>query len=132
VPLTTRSGEPVGAHDEPFLDDDAGRLVRPFTISNGRTRPTTAMDLLSMVRATGRVPRAQLEPEHVRALRLCHEPTTVAEVAAHLRLPVAIAKILLSDLIDCQALSVRAPYPISDPKSRSVLERLLNGLQDRV
>jgi hypothetical protein len=122
----------VGAHDEPFLDDDAGRLVRPFTISNGRTQPTIAMDLLSMVRATGRTPRAQLEPEHVRALQLCREPTTVAEISAHLRLPVAITKILLADLVDFQAVSMRAPYPISDPKSRSVLERLLNGLQDRV
>jgi len=122
----------VGAHDEPFLDDAAGRLVRPFTVSNGRTQPTISMDLLSMVRATGRVPRAQLEPEHVWALRLCTEPTTVAEIAAHLRLPIAIAKIVLSDLVDCEAVRIRAPYPISDPTNRSVLEKLLNGLQDRV
>jgi len=122
----------VGAHDEPFLDGAAGRLVRPFTVSNGRTQPTVSMDLLSMVRATGLVPYAQLEPEHARALSLCSEPTTVAEIAAHLRLPIAIAKIVLSDLIDCEAVNVRAPYPISDPKSRSVLEKLLNGLQHRV
>jgi hypothetical protein len=122
----------VGAHDEPFLDAAAGRLVRPFTVSNGRTRPTVAMDMLSMMTATGRAPLAQLEPEHARALSLCNEPTTVAEISAHLRLPVAITKIVLADLIDWEAVSMRAPYPISDPRNRSVLERLLNGLQDRV
>jgi hypothetical protein len=122
----------VGAHDELFLDGAAGRLVRPFTVSNGRTRPTITMDLLSMVMATGRVPRGQLEPEHARALSLCNEPTTVAEIAAHLRLPVAIAKVVLSDLIDCKAVSTRAPDPIADPRNRSVLEKLLDGLRDRV
>jgi hypothetical protein len=122
----------VAAHDEPYLDDAAGRLVRPFTVSNGRTRPTISMDLLSMVMATGRAPRLQLEPEHARALSLCHEPTTVAEIAAHLRLPVAITKVVLSDLIDCASVDVRAPDPTADPANRSVLEKLLNGLRDRV
>jgi Protein of unknown function (DUF742) len=122
----------VASHDEPFLDAAAGRLVRPFTVSNGRTRPTITMDLLSMVMATGRAPRAHLEPEHTRALSLCNHPTTVAEIAAHLRLPVAIAKVVLADLIDCAAVSVRAPDPVADLTNRSVLERLLNGLQDRV
>jgi hypothetical protein len=122
---------PVATHDEPFVDEAAGRLVRPFTISNGRTQPTTIMDLLSMVRATGRRPPA-MEPEHALALSLCTEPTTVAEIAAQLRLPIAVAKIVVSDLIDCEAVRIRAPYPISDPKNRSVLEKLLNGLQDRV
>jgi hypothetical protein len=122
----------VAAYDEPFLDDAAGRLVRPFTVINGRTRPTISMDLLSMVMATGLPPQAPLEPEHTRALSLCYQPTTVAEIAAHLRLPVAVAKVVLSDLVDCEAVSVRAPHPVADLTNRSVLERLLNGLQDRV
>jgi hypothetical protein len=122
----------MAAHDEPYLDDAAGRLVRPFTVSNGRTRPTITMDLLSMVMATGRMPRLQLEPEHARALSLCNQPTTVAEIAAHLRLPVAITKVVLSDLIDCAAVDMRGPDPIADPANHSVLEKLLNGLRDRV
>ena len=122
----------VGLQDEPWLDDDAGRLVRPYTVSNGRTSPTTKMELLSMVTATGRVPRAHLEPDHARALGLCDSPTTVAEVAAHLRLPAVITKVLLSDLIDFGAVSTRAPDPAADPTDRSVLEALLNGLQRRL
>jgi len=38
-----------------WLDGDAGRLVRPYTVSNGRTSPTAKLDLLSMVMATGDV-----------------------------------------------------------------------------
>jgi hypothetical protein len=121
-----------GPVDEPWFDDDAGRLVRPYTVSNGRTQPTTKLDLLSMVMATGRVPRAHLEPDHARALGLCAGPTTVAEVSAHLKLPAVITKVLLSDLVDCGAVSTRAPGSVADPTDRSVLEALLNGLQRRL
>lgn len=48
----------TAAGDGPWLDDAAGRLVRPFTVSNGRTRPTIALDLMSQVMATGATPSA--------------------------------------------------------------------------
>jgi hypothetical protein len=115
--------------EEPWLDDDAGRLVRPYTVSNGRTRPTLALDLLSMVKATGRVPDAHLDLDHARVLGLCNDPTSVAEVAAHLRLPAVVTKVLLSDLVDCGAVTTRAPGAAADPTDRSVLETVLNGLQ---
>ncbi|MFC4144837.1 DUF742 domain-containing protein [Micromonospora mangrovi] len=122
----------MGAEDEPFLDDDAGRLVRPYTVSNGRTRPSIQMELLSWVMATGRRPRGYLALDHARALRLCGGPITVAEVAAHLKLPAAITKVVLSDLVDCGAVSTRAPSPVADPTDPSVLEAVLHGLQRRL
>jgi hypothetical protein len=121
-----------GSEDESWLDDDAGRLVRPYTVSNGRTRPTNKLDLLSMVMATGRSPQTHLDLDHFQALDLCHNPTSVAEVAAHLRLPAVVTKVLLSDLVDCGAVTTRAPSPAADPTDRFVLEALLDGLQRRL
>jgi hypothetical protein len=118
--------------DEAWLDDDAGRLVRPYTVSNGRTRPTNKLDLLSMVMTTGRVTQLHLDPDHAQALGLCDDPTTVAEVAAHLRLPAVVTKVLLSDLVDWGAVTMRDPDPAADPTDRFVLEVLLNGLQRRL
>jgi hypothetical protein len=122
----------AGPRDEPWLDDAAGRLVRPYTVSNGRTRPTSKLDLLSMVMSTGRMPQGHLEPDHARALGLCGSPTTVAEVAAHLKLPAVVTKVLLSDLVDCGAVSTRAPGAAADPTDRFVLEAILDGLQRRL
>ncbi|MGA5406595.1 DUF742 domain-containing protein [Streptomyces lavendulocolor] len=119
-------------YDGPWLDDAAGRLVRPYTVSGGRTRPTAALDLLSLVRATGTVPRAHLGPEHTLALRLCDGPTSVAEVAAHMRLPAVVTKVLLSDLVDCGALTARAPRSYDTPTDRSLLEAVLDGLRRRL
>ena len=95
----------TAAGDGPWLDDAAGRLVRPFTVSNGRTRPTVVFDLVSQVMATGATPLGYLGPEHAQALERCRVPVAVAEVAAHLTLPVAVTKVLLADLVDCGALT---------------------------
>ncbi|GAB3711916.1 DUF742 domain-containing protein [Nocardiopsis oceani] len=122
----------TSSEDDIWIDEKAGRLVRPYTVSNGRTNPTNRLDLLSMVMATGQVSRSQLEPDHAQALYLCPGPTPVVEVAAHLRLPSAVTKILLSDLIDCGAATTHAPRPAADPTDRSVLEALLHGLQQRL
>jgi hypothetical protein len=118
--------------DGPLLDDAAGRLIRPYTVSGGRTRPTTALELLSLVMATGVPPRIRLGPEHTMALRLCGGPTSVAEVSARLRLPAAVTKVLLADLVDCGAVTARAPRPLHSPTDRSLLEAVLDGLRRRL
>ncbi len=114
--------------DEVWLDDAAGPLVRPYMVNAGRTRPTVELDILSLMVATGH-PAPSPDPEHARALELCRKPTSVAEVAAHLRLPVAVTKVLLADLVDCQAMATRPPRPASDTTDRVLLEKLLDGLQ---
>jgi hypothetical protein len=115
-----------------WLDADDGRMVRPYTVSNGRTTPSVTLDLLSMVRATGRALQVDLTPEHAQALNLSRAPVTVAEIGAHLRLPVAVAKIVLSDLIDQGAVTARPPDPAADPADRDVLQRVLDGLHKRL
>ncbi|GAA1460084.1 DUF742 domain-containing protein [Nocardiopsis exhalans] len=122
----------ASSEDDVWIDEKAGRLVRPYTVINGRTSPTNKLDLLSMVRATGQVSQNQLGPDHAQVLYLCPDPTPVVEVAAHLRLPAAVAKILLSDLIDCGAATTHVSHPAADPTDRSVLEALLHGLQQRL
>ncbi len=119
----------AAVRDGPWLDDAAGRLVRPYTVSNGRTRPSIALDLLSQVMATGATPFGYLGPEHAQALELCGAPISVAEIAAHLRLPAVVTKVLLSDLVDCGALTTKPPAFHHNPTDRSLLEAVLDGLR---
>lgn len=122
---------PAGG-DEPWLDNEAGHLVRPYTLTGGRTRPATPLDLVSMVRATGRVPPGRLDPEHAQALDLCHIPTSVAEIAAHLRQPVMVTKVLLADLIQWDVVTTRAPGAANHSTDRQRLEALLHGLRQQL
>ncbi|MEW2246301.1 MULTISPECIES: DUF742 domain-containing protein [unclassified Streptomyces] len=119
----------AAAGEGPWLDDAAGRLVRPFTVSNGRTRPSVALDLMSQVMATGATPLGYLGPEHAQALDLCRAPVSVAEIAAHLRLPAAVTKVLLSDLVDTGVLTTKPPAYHHQPTDRALLEAVLDGLR---
>ncbi|MBA2950797.1 DUF742 domain-containing protein [Streptomyces himalayensis] len=115
--------------DGPWLDGAAGRLVRPYTVSDGRTRPSAALDLLSQFMTTGTKPLGYLGPEHRQVLDLCKGPLSVAEIAAHLKLPAAVTKVLLSDLVDCGALTTKPPDFYHNPTDRSLLEAVLDGLR---
>lgn len=121
------------ARDRVWIDDAAGRLIRPYTVSEGRTRPSARLDLVSLMVATGRATHVHTGPEHTRALRLCRGPISVAEIAAHLRLPLAVTKVLLSDLVECGAVScLRPPEDAARPTERELLEAVLHGLRTRL
>ncbi|MEU8435895.1 DUF742 domain-containing protein [Streptomyces sp. NPDC029216] len=133
-------GTGAGAlRDTPWLDDSAGRVMRPYTASGGRTRPAVALDLLSLVTATGVRPRAPLGAEHTLALRCCAgaAAVTVAEVAGHLRLPAVVVKVLLSDLMECGAVMAQAPRFPGGAGSfaaddQTLLRAVLDGLRRRL
>lgn len=120
------------AGDDNWLDGDAGRMVRPYAVTGGRTSPTNQLDLLSMVVATGRQATQVIEPDHLFLLSLCQQPSSVAEIAARLRLPAGATKVLVSDLVDWGAVRASEPATEANASNRILLERLLDGLQRRL
>lgn len=124
--------------DTPWLDDSAGRVMRPYTASGGRTRAAVALDLLSLVSATGVRPRGPLGAEHTLALCLCagSAAVTVAEVAGQLRLPAVVVKVLLSDLMEHGAVTAQAPrFPGGGhlaADDQNLLRAVLDGLRRRL
>lgn len=122
----------IDPDDDAWLDGDAGRMVRPYAVTNGRTSPSMKLDLMSMVVATGAGAISLLEPDHVSVLGLCERPASVAEIAARIRLPAVVAKVLLSDLADCGAVRTAPPPSPASATDLTLLERLLDGLQRRL
>ncbi|MFF1324024.1 DUF742 domain-containing protein [Streptomyces chartreusis] len=113
-------------------DDPAGRLVRPFTLTGGRTRPSRSdFTLITTVTAVDpppkRAPRPQ--PEQVRILRRCARPIAVAELAAHLDLPVSVVAIMLCDLLEAGLITVHPPHPVT-PRTPDLdlLQKVREGL----
>ncbi|MFC3994982.1 DUF742 domain-containing protein [Nocardiopsis sediminis] len=115
------------------LDSEASEpLVRPYVMTQGRHHADTVqLDMISVVIAARRadVDEIALEPEQVRILELCHRAQSVAEVSAHLDIPVAVVKVLLGDLIGRGYVLARAPYTTQSPVSRDILQAVLDGIQ---
>ncbi len=114
-------------------------LVRPYTITGGRTAPEhDGLTLITVVTTTdeGRAPGGPgLQPEHRAILTRCAEPVAVAELAAQLDLPVSVTKILVADLTEQGRVTVRAPLAVavgSGGKGHGIdmtlLQEVRNGL----
>ncbi|OLB77480.1 MAG: hypothetical protein AUI14_15995 [Actinobacteria bacterium 13_2_20CM_2_71_6] len=116
-----------------WLDDDAGPVVRPYAMTRGRTRPASGQfDLISLIVATRNVPPAVamgLGPEHVAILSLCRGPLSVAEVAAHLDLPLGIVRVMLGDLLDKGLIVVREPQLAEEMPTEQIFQAVINGLR---
>ncbi|MEU6347749.1 DUF742 domain-containing protein [Streptomyces sp. NPDC047072] len=112
--------------------DAAGRLVRPFALTGGRTRPSRAdFTLITTVTAVDPPPeRARRpQPEQARILRRCARPVAVAELAALLDLPVSVIVIMLCDLLEAGLISAHPPRPVSGrTPDLDLLQKVREGL----
>lgn len=111
--------------------DPTSRIVRPYVLTQGRTRaPEATYALEAQVRAVVSV--AQLDrsatPEARAIVSLCQTPASVAEIAARVALPVGVTRVLVGDLVAAGVLSVDvgAPDAATDV---ALLERLLDGIR---
>ncbi|MEU0937047.1 MULTISPECIES: DUF742 domain-containing protein [unclassified Embleya] len=136
---------------EQSWDEDAGPLVRPYTLTRGRTKAIRDADLTLITLVTtvapdepgGRAPAADdpsaaarrkardgrgRQPEHQQILELCREPQAVAEVAALIDLPVSITKVLVDDLLRDGLVTVRAPLALARTPDPALLKKVRDGL----
>ncbi|MFG3047820.1 DUF742 domain-containing protein [Streptomyces sp. NPDC048202] len=123
--------------------DRKAARVRPYSLTGGRTRfghvllvetfvaSTAALDAPEERKelANGAAPRVM--PEMVAIVELCRRMRTVAEIAALLRMPLGVVRVLLSDLADQGKIRVYGTgtgHGTGRP-DRALLERVLSGLR---
>ncbi|GJF32367.1 hypothetical protein KNE206_50670 [Kitasatospora sp. NE20-6] len=115
--------------------------VRPYVITGGRSRPSrNVLALESLVSAVpgADTSGAELNREHRRILALCGSLLAVAEISAHLHLPLSVVKVLVGDLWDLGAVHVLPPatavhrspdVPRAERLPTALLEEVLVGLR---
>ncbi|WP_067539153.1 DUF742 domain-containing protein [Nocardia crassostreae] len=83
------------------------QVVRPFMMTAGRTTPLVdGLRIETLVRATPAALTAPLRFELERVVRLCQRPHSIAEIGAALRVPVGVARVLVSDLVSAGHVAV--------------------------
>jgi hypothetical protein len=108
-------------------------LVRPYTLTAGRTDSHVELPL--------EAPVGQLDPDKApqwpghdvrgQIVQLCGDSPSVAEIAAHLSLPLGVARVLIGDLVTQGYLRVQ--HTLDDTASfderRELIGRTLRGLR---
>jgi hypothetical protein len=115
---------------ERWVDEKAGRVVRPYALVRGRTRASGAgIDVVTIATVARRInpDPAILEPEHLQLLCLC--PATVADLADALRLPLAVVRVILSDLRERGFIHLHRPVQPSRLPDTALLRRVADGIR---
>jgi hypothetical protein len=120
----------MAEQDDEWFDEAAGRLVRLYALTRGRTSPTNnQLDVATQViAARSDFDRMALEPEYMQIVELCRRWLSVAEVAAYLKVPLVVAKVQLSDLIDRGAVVVSSAAQETASSDRELLQAIIDRL----
>jgi hypothetical protein len=109
------------------------RTVRPYTMTGGRTRSSGDVLPIEALVSALRGPTAQQTAEKRRILELSGgQYLSIAELSAHVRLPVGVVRVIVGDLVDEGSARVHGSSnnnSTHDPATTlSVLESVLNGI----
>ena len=113
-------------------EDPRGRLVRPYAVTRGRTEPTRDIAIEALLQTSERGQHAAQHPnrDQRRIVNLCRDrPQSLAEISAHLGLPLGVVRVLVADMISAEMLVLHDVADGGDVADRiDVLERVLVGL----
>ena len=120
--MTTPEDQPISGR----------RRVRPYAMTGGRTRPLhTDLEIEALVSTTSageRSPKLTVEQRAIAAL--CRDILSVAEISAHMDLPLGATRVLVSDLAHLGLVTVHQPLTSGGrPPDAAVLERVLYKLR---
>jgi hypothetical protein len=100
-------------------------VIRPFLLTGGRTRPVQdGLRVEALVQAQPPALSAPLRFEARRIVEVCQRPTSVAELAANLRLPLGVTRVLVADLMADGSLDL--------VKQEELSIELIERIRDRV
>ncbi|MGW8380169.1 DUF742 domain-containing protein [Actinacidiphila sp. SB3-2] len=115
------------------------RRVRPYALTGGRTKFGHVLLVETFVAAieapeerpelTSGGLRDRVMPEMQAIVELCRRMRTVAEIAALLKMPLGVVRVLLSDLADQGRVRVHGTGHGTERPDRALLERVLGGLR---
>ncbi|MEZ0382382.1 MULTISPECIES: DUF742 domain-containing protein [Mycobacteriaceae] len=108
-------------------------LVRPYTLTAGRTHTEVNLPLEAPVQTVRRAQPGQWPAGDPRGriVELCQTGPSVAEIAARLDLPVGVARVLVGDLVTSGHLRVRRTLSEASTREerRELIGRTLRGLR---
>jgi thioredoxin-dependent peroxiredoxin len=118
---------------EPETADEPS-LVRPFTLTAGRTDSSVELALEAPVEAlntTAKPPRWRRNDVRGQILTSCVHNPSVAEIASRLSLPIGATRFLVDDLVAQGYLRVHAPLgdSMTIDERRELITRTLRGLR---
>jgi len=120
----------MSTEDRQDSRQEPGRLVRPYAMTGGRTRPADDLELETLVSTTSLGETSlTLSLERRSIALLCRDILSIAEISARLDLPLGVVRVLVGDMAEEGLVTVHRPASVGDRPDLALLERVLYGLR---
>jgi hypothetical protein len=122
---------PRSSWPEPGDDTPAPRVVRHFTLTAGRAHTDVEIPLEATIRRLAVVDGTPAPGGvHGRVFEVC-DSTSLAEVSAHLSMPIGVVRVLVGDLVQQGHLRIQTTITTDSTldERRELIERTLRGLR---
>ena len=122
----------VGADPGGAGSNRGAAAVRPYAWTRGRTKSGLELAIEALVSTSqrGREQMAMLQVEHRAVAELCEQTRSVAEVAALLKIPLGVARVLLGDMAGIGVVTVhQTASSTGNMPDLALMERVLSGLR---
>ena len=120
------------------MDQDraGGRLVRPYTMTGGRTGkdlPPIALEAIVVATPHGQKMKNQLRWEASHIIDLTRGGSALVELAARLDVPIGVVRVVVADLAKREAVEITDPMDQEAPdiseEYANLLKKVLDGIQ---
>jgi hypothetical protein len=130
-PVPADDGRYPASNDGDSPEDGEDFLVRPYTVTGGRTKPHYHLEIEAMIAAAYHeaADLSQLSPECRAILEFCREWRSVAEISAVLRMPLGVTRILITDMAADGLVLVQQLDHTQGRPDINLLHRVLTGIR---
>src|SRR5690606_3178182 len=129
---TSTKEQPVAVEAFPLQPVEETGFVRPYALTGGRTKANYHLELETLI--STRTTALLAVPEQIELqviMEECRTPQSVAEIVSKLRVPLGVARVLISDAADEGLVTVHRTVSGDEGAEAHLMlmERVLSGLR---
>ncbi len=116
--------------DDEIILEDVMPSTRPYVVTGGNTRPEGAVAIETLVETVpAEAMGLRFEKERVAQLA-SSAPLSVAELSAHLKMPIGTTMVLVGELIGTGTLRSHQTSTSSDLSDLNIMTRIINRVRE--
>ena len=117
-----------GDWDDGVVYEDDEPHTRPFIVASGKTKPTAHVAIEMLVEATGLDKLVRFEKRKV--LDRAATPISVAELSAHLKMPIGTTMVVVGELLDEGLLKAHKTAEHSGLTDINIMTRIIQRVRE--
>ena len=116
--------------DDVVFEDDESRSLRPYLLTGGRTHAEVeGLAFETLVQKVDGVDGTRLRFESAQVVDMCDSPISVAEISAHMSIPLGATMVLIGDLISSGHVVSHRTINAASDAGVSLLTRIIAGVK---